>query len=538
MKLRILALAKRLAALSLAVFILGWPHSALAQANAAPGANPVDDLVAINRMLSSREVGVLGAYGHVSIRSSKNPDRYFISRAVSPGVVMANDIYESDLEGNPVPGKPSDLIPERFIDGEIYKSRPDVVAVVYTNVRELVSFSVSTTQLMYDGRPVPVLDLRKVAGAQTWKMDTPTLGRAVAQSLGRGNMTLVFGGGAVVASGNTNDLVASVLNLKEQALQQMLAGTLGGANHHVAFKEVPRNLSSRTGNVVRADRFSLFFNYLGARDLALLKNAPAGNSANPDQEVIEQLVLACRLLASTDLGVLTPDGLAHVSARSRVNPQHFYIARDVAPGMVTAADIIEDDLDGNPVGGAQIAQYSERFIHSEIYRARPDVMAVLHAHTPELRVFAQTDVKLRPVTDKAMFIGDGLPLYDIVKYDPNATSVLVKSSMLGRALATLMGKKDGALLLDHGIALADYSLPALVSRAFNLRRNAQIQAMAVALHGKVDFLPALGDMTSEGPARARARYPEWDYWRQLAIGTTDVNVLPPVNGGLPLRPHE
>ena len=183
--------------------------------------------------------------------------------------------------------------------------------------------------------------------------------------------------------------------------------------------------------------------------------------------MIEDLVLANRLLASAQARVLTPDGLAHVSARSRTNPNHFYIAHDVAPGMVTAADIVEDDLDAKPVKGGDIAQYSERFIHSEIYRARPEVMAVLHAHTPELRVFGQSNVKLRPVSSKAIFIGEGLPIFDIVKFDPKATGTLISSPALGRALVGVMGNKDGSLLLDHGIALADYSVRALVSRAFN-----------------------------------------------------------------------
>ena len=530
----------KLPTLALALLL---PLSALAQTTAPSTQSPIDDLVVINRMLSSTEMGVLGAYGHVSIRNPRNPAHYFISRAVSPGLVVASDIYESDLDGKPVAAARPDLLEERFIDGEIYKARPDVMSVVYTNAKELVSFSVSTVGLGNNagvGNNTPVFDLRKVSGGQNGLIDTPALGHALAEFLGKKNTTLVFGQGAVVVSATTNDVVNAAVKLEQDALQQIFAISLGGAPNHVAFapQAPPDRSNLRTGGVQRVDRFSIFFNYLGTRDLARLKNPNTKPPADPDQAVIEDLVIANRLLASSELGVLTPDGLAHVSARSRTNPNHFYIAHDVAPGMVTAADIVEDDLDAKPVGGGDIAQYSERFIHSEIYRARPDVMAVLHAHTPELRVFGQANVKLRPVLSKAMFIGDGLPVFDIVKFEPQATNTLISSPALGHALVGVMGNKDGSLLLDHGIALADYSLRALVSRAFNLRRDAQIQQIAISLHGGVGFFEAPKDTAASGAVRGAAAYPEWDYWKQVAIGSTNVNVVPKSTAGLPLRPHQ
>ncbi len=524
----------KLPILALALLV---PLTALAQTTAPSTQSPIDDLVVINRMLSSTEMGVLGAYGHVSIRNPRNPAHYFISRSVSPGLVVAADIYESDLDGKPVAAARPDLLEERFIDDEIYKARPDVMSVVYTNAKELVSFSVSTVAL---GNNAPVFDLRKVSGGQNGFVNTPALGHALAEFLGSKNTTLVFGQGAVIVSATTNDVVNAAVRLEQDALQQIFAISLGGAPNHVAFapQAPPDRSNLRTGGVQRVDRFSIFFNYLGTRDLARLKNPNAKAPADPDQAVIEDVVIANRLLASSELGVLTPDGLAHVSARSRTNPNHFFIAHDVAPGMVTAADIVEDDLDAKPVRGGDIAQYSERFIHSEIYRARPDVMAVLHAHTPELRVFGQSNVKLRPVLSKAMFIGDGLPVFDIVKFEPQATNTLISSPALGRALVGVMGNKDGSLLLDHGIALADYSVRALVSRAFNLRRDAQIQQIAISLHGGVGFFEEPKDIAASGSARAAAAYPEWDYWKQIAMGSTNVNVVPKSNAGLPLRPHQ
>src|SRR5262249_59215119 len=106
----------------------------------------------------------------------------------------------------------------------------------------------------------------------------------------------------------------------------------------------------------------------------------------------------------------------HISARSRTNPNHYFISSDKSPGSVIAADMIENDLDSKPVVGTDKAQYQERFIHGEIYKARPDVMAVLHAHTVELVAFGHSSAPLRPVLFGAGFIGNGLPVYDIRKY--------------------------------------------------------------------------------------------------------------------------
>jgi ribulose-5-phosphate 4-epimerase/fuculose-1-phosphate aldolase len=104
------------------------------------------------------------------------------------------------------------------------------------------------------------------------------------------------------------------------------------------------------------------------------------------------LVIVNRTLASPDDGVLNHEG--HVSVRSRGNPNHFYLARWVAPAIVTATDIIEYDMDAKPVAGDRPDQYSERYIHSEIYKARPDVNAMVHAHTPELAAFGINSVPL------------------------------------------------------------------------------------------------------------------------------------------------
>jgi ribulose-5-phosphate 4-epimerase/fuculose-1-phosphate aldolase len=514
----------------------------------------IEQLALVNRMLASREMAVLGAYGHASVRSSSNPDRYFISKAVSPALVTVSDIYESDLESKPVSGDASGLLDDRFLHGEIYKARPDVMAVVYTSAPSVVAFSVSsvplpTNPLSPQSRPVPVFDTRRVQGGEHGVINTPALGGALAAALGKNTTMLLLGSGAVVASGSPGNVVNAALDLRTGADDRVFAIAVGGTPTHMVYtrkQAIPEAGGSEdtgpSGRVERINRFAAFFNHLGARDLARVSRSGEASpaDANSDQALIADLVIANRLMASDQIGVLTPDGLAHVSVRSRTNPNHYFIAHDVSPGMVTAADVIENDLDSIPVREEQreFPQYSERYIHGEIYKARPDIMAILHAHTPELVTFGQSSVKLRPVLSTALFIGDGLPIYDLTKFTGGAPSPVscahcISTPQLGRALAEVMGNKDGSLLLDHGIALGAPSLRALVSRAYNLRMNAKIQALAIGLGGTVNAF--------EGAAASKAvsdNYPEWDYWRQTVLGSSaavnpNTAYTPP--SGLPTR---
>jgi ribulose-5-phosphate 4-epimerase/fuculose-1-phosphate aldolase len=524
--------------------------------NAAPTGDQaqIEQLVLVNRMLASDEMAVLGAYGHASLRSATNPDRYFISRAVSPALVTAGDIYESGLDGSPVSGGTSGLLDDRFLHGEIYNARPDVMAIVYTKAPSVVAFSVSsvplpTNPLPPNNRPVPVFDIRKAQGGEHGVIDTPALGSAMAAALGKNTAMLLFGDGAVIAAGSTGNVVNAALDLRTGADNRLFEIAVGGTPTHMVYtrkQAIPEAGGSEntgpSGRVERINRFAAFFNHLGARDLARAPRATETPPADPnsDQALIADLVVANRLMASDDIGALTPDGLAHVSVRSRTNPNHYFIAHDVSPGMVTAADVIENDLDSVPVKEEERAfpQYSERYIHGEIYKARPDIMAILHAHTPELVTFGQSSVKLQPVLNTALFIGNGLPIYDLTKFTGGAPSPVscahcISTPQLGRALAEVMGNADGSLLLDHGIALGAPSLRALVSRAYNLRMNARIQALAIGLGGTVSAFAA------GAPSKAASgSYPEWDYWKQAVLGSSaavDPKTAYTPSSGLPTR---
>ena len=146
--------------------------------------------------------------------------------------------------------------------------------------------------------------------------------------------------------------------------------------------------------------------------------------------LVEDLVAGNRILAME--GVL--DAMGHISVRHSARPDRFLLARSMAPELVTAADILEYDLDGNAVDARDRTSYLERFIHSEIYRARPDVRAVVHCHTASLIPFADSDVPLRAMYHMAAFVAEGVPVFDIRKA-AGITDLLVRDAALGKALA-------------------------------------------------------------------------------------------------------
>src|ERR1019366_6261314 len=158
------------------------------------------------------------------------------------------------------------------------------------------------------------------------------------------------------------------------------------------------------------------------------------------KNVIDELVLANHILANE--GVL--DGYGHVSVRDPANPNHYFLAKAGAPALVTAADITEYDLESKPVTNASATGYTERFIHGEIYKARPDVMAVVHCHCSEVIPFANTGVSLQPMHHMGWFIGQGVPVFEI-RNAGGETDMLIFMLVRGRALAQTLADKSAVL---------------------------------------------------------------------------------------------
>jgi ribulose-5-phosphate 4-epimerase/fuculose-1-phosphate aldolase len=252
-----------------------------------------------------------------------------------------------------------------------------------------------------------------------------------------------------------------------------------------------------------------------AASLIGLAGARAQTPASPipgvDPALIEDIVVGSRILA--ELGVL--DAFGHVSARHPTNSNHFLMSRSLAPALVTADDIMEFDLDGNPVDARGRAVFLERFIHSEIYKARPDVMSVVHTHSPGVIPFSVSRVPLRPMYHNPAFLGAGVPVFDI-RTEFGTTDMLVRNKEIGKALAETLGDKSVALMRGHGDVAVGPSVHAAVFRAYYTDVNARLQSQAIALGGEVNYL------TPEEAAKADAVNLQildraWNLWKMHVL---------------------
>ncbi len=202
-----------------------------------------------------------------------------------------------------------------------------------------------------------------------------------------------------------------------------------------------------------------------------------------DRAFLEELATACRILARQ--GVV--DGYGHVTVRSPANPSHYFMSRNLPPALATAADLVEYDLDSQPVSPNAPPGFTERYIHGEIYRARPDVMSVVHFHAPEVIPFGVTNVPLRPIFHMAGFLGEGVPVFDI-RDAAGVTNMLISNPELGKALARTLANKPAALMRGHGAVVAGPALHIAVGQAYYMVANARIQAEAMRMSSSVKYL--------------------------------------------------
>src|SRR5690348_11967909 len=230
--------------------------------------------------------------------------------------------------------------------------------------------------------------------------------------------------------------------------------------------------------------------------------------------LIQDLVIANRILAKEEV----VDAYGHVSVRHPDNPNRFLIARSLAPELVGPEDIVELDLDGQPVREEDRSLYLERFIHAAIYAARSDVMAVVHAHAEDTLPFGIAQgTKLRPVIHSGSFIGPEVPVWDIAD-NFGDTDLLVTNMEQGRDLAKCLGANNVVLMRGHGFASAGRSLIEVVRMSVYVPRNARTLMRAKQLGGTIRYL-------SQGEIDARNRgyspystepWRAWEYWANKA----------------------
>jgi ribulose-5-phosphate 4-epimerase/fuculose-1-phosphate aldolase len=247
--------------------------------------------------------------------------------------------------------------------------------------------------------------------------------------------------------------------------------------------------------------------------LAAPTQAQTSSIPGVEAALLDDIVTGSRVLA--DFGVL--DGFGHVSARHPTNPNHFLMSRSLAPALVTADDIMEFDLDGNAVDARGRSLFLERFIHSEIYRARPDVMSVVHTHSPGVIPYTISQVPLRAVFHNAAFLAAGAPLWDIRK-NFGETDMLVRNAAIGKDLALTLADKPVVLMRGHGDVTVGPSIKLAVFRAYYTDVNARLQSQAIALGGEPNYLTP-GEGAKADAVNLAIVDRIWNLWKMRVMTT-------------------
>ena len=233
----------------------------------------------------------------------------------------------------------------------------------------------------------------------------------------------------------------------------------------------------------------------------------------PSRALVEELALANHILFRE--GVV--DGFGHVSVRHDKRSDRFLLARNMAPALVGPDDIVTFDFDGNPVNAAGRAVYLERFIHAEVYRARPDVIAVVHSHSPAVVPFTVVKTaRLRPICHMSGFLGEEVPNFEIRDHAGESSDLLITNSKLGAALARTLGGCNCALMRGHGSTVVGPTLREAVYRAVYTEVNARLQLEATRL-GEPTFLTAGEARTTDANISSQINR-AWDFWRMRAEG--------------------
>lgn len=236
---------------------------------------------------------------------------------------------------------------------------------------------------------------------------------------------------------------------------------------------------------------------------------------NVPEQLGREVALANRILYDHQI----VDGLGHVSVRHPDDPELFLLSANRAPGLVRPADIVCYRLDGSSLDPQAPRPYLERFIHSEIYRARPDVHAVVHSHSMSVIPFACTRTPLRPMFHMAGFLGQGSAHFEIREAGGD-TNMLISSPYLGQALARSLGSHSCVLMRGHGSTVVGTELRQAVYRAIYAETNAKLQLSTQALGEPIYLNPEEARLSSEVNDSQISR--SWDLWVS-SLGELDLD---------------
>jgi ribulose-5-phosphate 4-epimerase/fuculose-1-phosphate aldolase len=228
-------------------------------------------------------------------------------------------------------------------------------------------------------------------------------------------------------------------------------------------------------------------------------------------DTLRDLVIANRILAHEEV----VDAYGHISVRHPDRPDRFFLSGSRSPELVTLDDIIEYDLDCNPIDQRGRAQYTERPIHGGIYKSRPDVQSVIHNHAYEIIPFTVAKgVKLRPILHTSAGLGATIPVWDI-RDKFGDTNLLVTTAAQGKDLADALAKNRIVLMRGHGSAVSGISIQDAVHTAVYLKVNAKLQAEAMRMGGEIIYLTE-GEIAEMNKLAQTGHSRAWEYWVRRA----------------------
>ncbi len=227
-----------------------------------------------------------------------------------------------------------------------------------------------------------------------------------------------------------------------------------------------------------------------------------------ERDVLEDLAAASRILV--DQGVF--DAAGHVSMRHPRHAERFLMSRSLAPALVTADDIMEFSLDSEACDARGRTPFIERFLHGEIYRKRPDVMAIAHGHCPSVIPFGLVATPMRATYHNAAFLAAGVPVFDI-RDTFGATDIVISGAEKGAALAEALGDKSVVLLRAHGVVVVAPNLQSAVFRAVFTEISARVQLQAAMLGGPIAALDAEEGRKADAINLATVGR-SWELWKR------------------------
>jgi ribulose-5-phosphate 4-epimerase/fuculose-1-phosphate aldolase len=237
-----------------------------------------------------------------------------------------------------------------------------------------------------------------------------------------------------------------------------------------------------------------------------LADSPSPSAGPVDAAIIDDLVAANRILARHDV----LDAWGHVSIRHPANAERYLLSRARAPALVAAGDIMEFDLDSNPVDQRGRRMFLERFIHGQAYRARPDVNAVVHSHSPTMIPFSVTDEPLKAISHIASFLVQAAPVWEI--RDVGITQgLLVTNNAQGHSLAKALGDRPVALMRGHGNVVVAPDIRRAVHRALYTEINARQLVTALSFKRPITFI---APDEAHDPKRLDDA---WEVWKSEAM---------------------